>query len=95
MEKALRESDRKRARLETFLSAEARGQDLELLHLRHVQGRTVAQVQAALAEQGVYYGQRHVERLLSAAERRVFPQWEAWEREEKLRERAHRTNEPG
>ena len=94
VDRALRETDRARWRMERFLQACAEGTDLELLTARHVRGLTVPELQAWLAERDRFYGQRHVERLLYEAEQRVFPQWETWEREEELRDRAHRANEP-
>ena len=64
---------------------EAQGR--ELLRLRYVEGLTVPQVQQALAAQGRFYGQRHVERLLTEAERAAGAGWPAWAEKEVRNER--------
>ncbi len=76
--------------MERFLSAVPEARDRELLRLRYIEGLTVPQLQHALAAQGIYYGQRHVERLLAAAEKAAEERWPGWAQEEVQHERQSR-----
>ena len=73
--------------MERFLAAVPDARSRELLRLRYVEGLTVPQVQRVLAERGLYYGQRHVERLLAAAEQAAGAVWTKWMEEEVRNER--------
>ena len=64
---------------------EAQGR--ELLRLRYVEGLTVQQLQRSLAERGLFYGRRHVERLLNDAERAADALWTKWMEQEVRNER--------
>ena len=76
--------------MERFLAAVPEERDRELLRLRYLDGLTVPQLQRSLAERGIFYGQRHVERLLSAAEQAADELWPDWAREEVQHERQSR-----
>ena len=73
-----------------FLETVPGEQNRTLLRLRYVEGLTVPQLQRTLAEQGIYYGQRHVERLLAAAEKAAEERWPGWAQEEVQHERQSR-----
>ena len=71
-----------RERMARFLETLPDDRGRELLRLRYVAGLTVQQTQQALAEQGRFYGQRHVERLLSEAEQAAAERWTEWMEQE-------------
>ena len=73
--------------MERFLAAVPDERGRELLRLRYVDGLTVQQLQQALAERGIYYGRRHLERLLSEAEQAADAVWTDWMEEEVRNER--------
>ncbi len=73
--------------MERFLAAVPDEQNRTLLRLRYVEGLTIPQTRQALAGQGVYYGQRHLERLLAAAEQAAAALWTDWMEEEVRNER--------
>ena len=75
---ALYRSRSDRNRMERFLETVPEAGARELLRLRYVEGLTVQQLQQALAERGIFYGQRHLERLLSEAERAADARWTEW-----------------
>ena len=64
--------------MERFLETVPEAQGRELLRLRYVEGLTVQQLQRSLAERGLFYGRRHVERLLNDAERAADALWTKW-----------------
>ena len=58
-----------------------------LLRLRYVEGLTLPELQQALTQQGVFYGKRHLQRLLSEAERAADARWTDWMEQEVKNER--------
>ncbi|MBQ6402282.1 MAG: hypothetical protein IJI27_00090 [Oscillospiraceae bacterium] len=84
---ALSRSRTDRERMARFLETVPGGQNRMLLRLRYLEGLTVPQVQQALEAQGLFYGQRHVERLLSAAEQAAGAAWTSWMEQEVRNER--------
>ena len=87
MRAALARRRRDRETLERFLAALPDERGRELLRLRYAEGLTVPKLQQALAERGIFYGQRHLERLLAAAERAADAIWPDWAEEEVRNER--------
>ena len=79
---ALYRSRSDRNRMERFLETVPDERSRELLRLRYVEGLTVQQLQQALAERGIFYGQRHLERLLSEAEQTADALWTDWMEQE-------------
>ena len=79
---ALYRSRTDREQMERFLATLPNERDRELLRLRYAEGLTVRQTQQALAERGVFYGQRHLERLLSEAEQAADALWTDWMEQE-------------
>ena len=73
--------------MERFLETVPEAQGRELLRLRYVEGLTVQQLQCSLAERGLFYGRRHVERLLNDAERAADALWTKWMEQEVRNER--------
>ena len=73
--------------MERFLETVPDERSRTLLRLRYVEGLTVPQTRQALTEQGVYYGQRHLERLLSEAEQAAAVLWTDWMEQEVRNER--------
>ena len=73
--------------MERFLQTVPEGQGRELLRLRYVEGLTVRQLQRSLAERGLFYGRRHVERLLNDAEQTADALWTEWMEQEVRNER--------
>ena len=73
--------------MERFLQTVPEGQGRELLRLRYVEGLTVQQLQRSLAERGLFYGRRHVERLLNDAEQTADALWTEWMEQEVRNER--------
>ena len=73
--------------MERFLETVPEAQGRELLRLRYVEGLTVQQLQRSLAERGLFYGRRHVERLLNDAERAADALWTKWMEQEVKNER--------
>ena len=71
-----------RERMERFLETVPDERSRALLRLRYVDGLTVQQTQQALEARGVYYGQRHLERLLSEAEQAADALWSDWMEQE-------------
>ena len=84
---ALYRSRSDRNRMERFLETVPEAGARELLRLRYVEGLTVQQLQQALAERGIFYGQRHLERLLSEAEQAADARWTEWMEQEVRNER--------
>ena len=84
---ALCRSRADREQVERFLATLPNERDRELLRLRYAEGLTVRQTQQALAERGVFYGQRHLERLLSEAEQAADAVWTDWMEQEVRNER--------
>ena len=84
---ALSRSRTDRARMARFLETVPDERSRTLLRLRYVEGLTVPQTRQALAEQGVYYGQRHLERLLFEAEQAAAALWTDWMEQEVRNER--------
>ena len=78
--------------LNAVLRGVPREMDRTLLRMRCLEGRTVPEVVDALAERGVYYSQRHVERLLRRAEKAALAAYLA--RENKTKRRNHETGHP-
>ena len=79
---ALYRSRSDRNRMERFLETVPDERSRALLRLRYVDGLTVQQTQQALEARGVYYGQRHLERLLSEAEQAADALWTDWMEQE-------------
>ena len=73
--------------MERFLETVPEAQGRELLRLRYVEGLTVQQLQRSLAERGLFYGRRHVERLLNDAEQTADALWTEWMEQEVRNER--------
>ena len=84
---ALCRSRADRERMARFLETLPDDRGRELLRLRYAEGLTVPELQQALAERGIFYGQRHLERLLAAAERAADAIWPDWAEEEVRNER--------
>ena len=84
---ALYRSRSDRNRMERFLETVPEAGERELLRLRYVEGLNVQQLQRTLAERGLFYGRRHVERLLNDAERAAFTRWTEWMEQEVRNER--------
>ena len=73
--------------MERFLETVPDGHGRELLRLRYVEGLTLPELQQALTQQGVFYGKRHLQRLLSEAERAADARWTDWMEQEVKNER--------
>ncbi|MGX8693178.1 MAG: hypothetical protein ACSW8E_05400 [Clostridia bacterium] len=66
--------------------------DRALLRMRCLEGRTVPEIVGALEERGIYYTQRHVERLLRRAMKAALAAY--LEREKEKERRHHETSHP-
>lgn len=68
--------------MERFLSALPDERSRALLRLRYLEGLSIPQLGQALAAQGVFYGRRHLDRLLSEAEKTADALWPDWAEKE-------------
>lgn len=64
------------AELEELISAmEGKALVRRVLHLRYVEGFTLPQIRDALDAEGLYYGDRHIDRVLRWGEQSLAAEW--------------------